>query len=116
MRLQLSCQRYGIHNLHDEFLQKPQMINLTKDYSEIANKFRPGHADFTYQKKYGIRDYRGGGRSSARETAVRVAAGAIADIVLKKIIGKKSDFKFLNQGFCAQKRFVKFAEISLIIS
>ena len=61
----------------------------SKDYSEIANKFRPGHADFTYQKKYGIRDYRGGGRSSARETAVRVAAGAIADIVLKKIIGKK---------------------------
>ena len=61
----------------------------SKDYSDIANKFRPGHADFTYQKKYGIRDYRGGGRSSARETAVRVAAGAIADIILKKIIGKK---------------------------
>lgn len=48
------------------------------DYSEIAQKFRPGHADFTYHKKYGIRDYRGGGRASARETAVRVAGGAIA--------------------------------------
>ncbi len=50
----------------------------SKDYSEIAAKFRPGHADYTYQQKYGIRDYRGGGRSSARETAMRVAAGAIA--------------------------------------
>lgn len=50
----------------------------TKDYSEIKDKFRPGHADFTYAEKYGIRDYRGGGRSSARETAMRVAAGAIA--------------------------------------
>lgn len=50
----------------------------SKDYSEIKNQFRPGHADYTYQQKYGIRDYRGGGRSSARETAVRVAAGAIA--------------------------------------
>jgi chorismate synthase len=54
----------------------------SKDYSEIKDKFRPGHADFTYFKKYGIRDYRGGGRSSARETAVRVAAGAIARKVL----------------------------------
>lgn len=50
----------------------------SKDYSEIAQKFRPGHADFTYMAKYGIRDYRGGGRSSARETAARVAAGAVA--------------------------------------
>lgn len=50
----------------------------SKDYSEIKDKYRPGHADFTYDKKYGIRDYRGGGRSSARETAIRVAAGAIA--------------------------------------
>ncbi len=50
----------------------------SKDYSEIARKFRPGHADYTYQQKYGRRDYRGGGRSSARETAIRVAAGAIA--------------------------------------
>ena len=50
----------------------------SKDYGNIKDKFRPGHADLTYFKKYGIRDYRGGGRSSARETAARVAAGAIA--------------------------------------
>ena len=55
----------------------------SKDYTEIAKQFRPGHADITYQNKYGIRDYRGGGRSSARETAVRVAAGAIAFKVLQ---------------------------------
>ncbi len=54
----------------------------SKDYSEIENKFRPGHADYTYQMKYGIRDPRGGGRSSARETACRVAAGAVARKVL----------------------------------
>jgi len=54
----------------------------SKDYGEIAEKFRPGHADYTYWKKYGIRDYRGGGRSSARETAARVAAGAVARKVL----------------------------------
>lgn len=54
----------------------------SKDYSEIMDKFRPGHADFTYFEKYGLRDYRGGGRSSARETAVRVAAGAVAKKML----------------------------------
>ena len=54
----------------------------SKDYSHIAGKYRPSHADFTYQEKYGIRDYRGGGRSSARETAARVAAGAIAKLFL----------------------------------
>src|SRR4051794_35553428 len=54
----------------------------SKDYSEIAAKFRPGHADYTYWKKYGIRDPRGGGRSSARETACRVAAGAVARKIL----------------------------------
>lgn len=54
----------------------------SKDYSEIKDRFRPGHADFTYDAKYGIRDYRGGGRSSARETAMRVAAGAVARKVL----------------------------------
>lgn len=59
----------------------------SKDYGDIAKQFRPGHADFTYQEKYGIRDYRGGGRSSARETAVRVAAGAIADVFLKRALG-----------------------------
>ena len=61
----------------------------SRDYETIKNKFRPGHADFTYLMKYGIRDYRGGGRQSARETASRVAAGAIAKIVLNKLIGKK---------------------------
>ena len=50
----------------------------SKDYAEIKDKYRPGHADFTYDIKYGLRDYRGGGRASARETAARVAAGAIA--------------------------------------
>ena len=61
----------------------------SRDYETIKNKFRPGHADYTYFKKYGIRDYRGGGRQSARETAARVAAGAIAKVVLKNKIGKK---------------------------
>ncbi len=61
----------------------------SKDYGNIKNKFRPGHADYTYFKKYGIRDYRGGGRSSARETASRVAAGAIAKKVLSQLLGKK---------------------------
>ena len=61
----------------------------SRDYESIKNKFRPGHADFTYFKKYGIRDFRGGGRQSARETASRVAAGAIAKIVLKNLLGKK---------------------------
>jgi chorismate synthase len=56
----------------------------SKDYSHIENTFRPSHADFTYQEKYGIRDHRGGGRSSARETAARVAAGAIAKLLLRK--------------------------------
>ena len=57
----------------------------SKDYSHIKDKFRPSHADFTYQKKYGIRDYRGGGRSSARETACRVVAGSIAKQLLSKL-------------------------------
>ncbi|HEX9835562.1 MAG TPA: chorismate synthase, partial [Alphaproteobacteria bacterium] len=56
----------------------------SKDYEAIKDLFRPGHADYTYQAKYGIRDYRGGGRSSARETACRVAAGAIA----RKVLGR----------------------------
>ncbi|WP_373777911.1 chorismate synthase [Glaesserella sp.] len=59
----------------------------SKDYGEIMDKFRPGHADYTYQQKYGIRDYRGGGRSSARETAMRVAAGAIAKKYLREQFG-----------------------------
>ena len=58
----------------------------SKDYGEIVEKFRPGHADITYWQKYGIRDYRGGGRSSARETAARVAAGGVAREALKSLI------------------------------
>ena len=59
----------------------------SKDYGNIANTFRPGHADYTYTQKYGFRDYRGGGRSSARETAMRVAAGGIAKKYLKETLG-----------------------------
>ena len=68
----------------------------SKDYSKIIDRFRPGHADYTYQQKYGTRDYRGGGRSSARETAVRVAAGAIAKKYLKERYG------ILVRGYLAQ--------------
>ena len=60
----------------------------SKDYGDIRDKFRPGHADYTYDAKYGVRDYRGGGRQSARETATRVAAGAIARKLLEKLYGK----------------------------
>jgi chorismate synthase len=59
-------------------LQIDNVDQRSKDYSEIRERYRPGHADYTYDVKYGVRDYRGGGRSSARETAMRVAAGAIA--------------------------------------
>jgi len=68
----------------------------SKDYSEIMDRFRPGHADYTYQHKYGFRDYRGGGRSSARETAMRVAAGAIA----KKYLGERHHIRIA--GYLAQ--------------
>jgi chorismate synthase len=64
------------------------MDQRSKDYSDIRDKYRPGHADYTYDAKYGVRDYRGGGRQSARETAMRVAAGAIARKVLDRIYGK----------------------------
>ncbi len=57
----------------------------SKDYSEVAQKYRPGHADYTYDAKYGFRDYRGGGRSSARETAMRVAVGAIARLIIPEV-------------------------------
>ncbi len=70
----------------------------SKDYSDIKNKFRPGHADYTYWAKYGIRDYRGGGRSSARETAMRVAAGAVA----RKVIEKKIKSKVIITGALTQ--------------
>lgn len=78
----------------------------SKDYNEIKDKFRPGHADFTYQQKYGIRDYRGGGRSSARETAVRVAAGAIAKKYLKQHYG------ISIRGYMAQLGPIKFDTFS----
>ena len=68
----------------------------SKDYGDIMNTFRPGHADYTYYKKYGLRDYRGGGRSSARETAMRVAAGAIA----KKYLNERHGV--LIRGYLAQ--------------
>jgi chorismate synthase len=68
----------------------------SKDYSRIKDMFRPGHADYTYLQKYGIRDYRGGGRQSARETAVRVAAGAIA----RKWLGEKHGVSI--RGYMAQ--------------
>ena len=57
----------------------------SQDYSEIASYFRPGHADYTFQEKYGFRDYRGGGRSSGRETIGRVAGGAVAALLLKEL-------------------------------
>ncbi|MBX2835557.1 MAG: chorismate synthase [Gammaproteobacteria bacterium] len=59
----------------------------SRDYESIKNQFRPAHADYTYEHKYGVRDYRGGGRSSARETALRVAAGGIAKLALKRLFG-----------------------------
>ena len=62
----------------------PNLANKSKDYDNIKDIFRPAHADFTYFHKYGIRDYRGGGRSSARESAARVASGAIAKLLLKE--------------------------------
>jgi chorismate synthase len=84
----------------------------SKDYSNIKDLFRPGHADITYYYKYGIRDYRGGGRSSARETAARVAAGALAKLLLKEldikvqsgiyavgdIVGENIDFNFAKNS------------------
>ena len=70
----------------------------SKDYGDIKDKFRPGHADYTYEKKYGIRDYRGGGRSSARETAMRVAAGAIA----QKIISSRTKKNIRIRGALVQ--------------
>ena len=87
-------------------LQIKNIDQKSKDYSNIANAFRPGHADFTYQKKYGVRDFRGGGRQSARETAVRVAAGAIA----KKILHKEYGIKIT--GFMSQLGKIKIPFVS----
>ena len=98
----------------------------SKDYSDIRDKYRPGHADYTYDQKYGIRDYRGGGRSSARETAARVAAGAIARLVVPgvkisaslvqmgphKINYDNFDWTEVNNNpfFCADKQMAEIWE------
>ena len=79
----------------------------SKDYSKIAESFRPGHADYSYHQKYGFRDYRGGGRSSARETAMRVAAGAIA----KKYLKQKFDIDI--KGYLSQLGPIKVETIDL---
>ena len=107
----------------------------SRDYETIKDKFRPGHADLTYFKKYGIRDYRGGGRQSARETAARVAAGSIAKKVLENKLGKKfsvtgavtqlgilgcnkknwnNKFILKNPFFCPDKSVVKLWEKYLL--
>ena len=107
----------------------------SRDYETIKNKFRPGHADFTYLLKYGIRDYRGGGRQSARETASRVAAGAIAKKILNNKLGNKYkvigavtqlgilgcdtsnwDEKFISKNpfFCPDKSIIKLWEKYLL--
>jgi len=79
----------------------------SKDYGDIKDKFRPGHADYTYQQKYGIRDYRGGGRSSARETSMRVAAGAIAKKFLHERLGLRI------RGYVSQLGPLKLAATDL---
>ena len=110
-------------------LQIENTDQRSKDYGEIRDKFRPGHADFTYQEKYGIRDYRGGGRSSARETACRVAAGAVARLVIPqvkirgclvqmgphKIDRKNWDWTQIDQNpfFCPDAEAAKMWEIYL---
>ena len=81
----------------------------SKDYSKIASSFRPGHADYSYQHKYGFRDYRGGGRSSARETAMRVAAGAIA----KKYLKEKFDIEI--HGYLSQLGPIKVEKIDMSV-
>jgi len=88
----------------------------SRDYKNIKDIFRPGHADFTYWHKYGIRDYRGGGRSSARETAARVAAGAIAKMMLKEIgVEVKAGILEIN-GIVSEDRDYDFAMKSEIKS
>ncbi|CAM2796671.1 chorismate synthase [Vibrio rarus] len=82
----------------------------SKDYSEIKDKFRPGHADYTYHQKYGVRDYRGGGRSSARETAMRVAAGAVAKKYLEQEFGVEIK-AYLTQMGDVTIETVDFSEI-----
>ena len=79
----------------------------SRDYDKIKDRFRPGHADYTYQQKYGVRDYRGGGRSSARETVMRVAAGAIARKYLRERLGVRI------QGYLAQMGELVFEPVAL---
>lgn len=79
----------------------------SSDYAELKDKFRPGHADFTYQKKYGLRDYLGGGRASARETVMRVAAGAVAKKYLRENYG------ILVQGYLAELGPIVIDQIDL---
>jgi len=87
----------------------------SQDYDQLKDMYRPSHADYTYQQKYGIRDYRGGGRSSARETAARVVAGAIAKLVLKKI--NISIYAYTSQvGPVAMTQTHDTADLSLIES
>lgn len=82
----------------------------SRAYSDIAHLFRPGHGDFTYQKKYGIRDFRGGGRASARETAARVAAGAVAQKVLDGYGVKINSFTMAIGGITVQRFDADVAE------
>lgn len=86
----------------------------SKDYTNIKDLFRPGHADFTYFNKYGVRDYRGGGRSSARETAARVAAGAVAKLMLNELGIKVQSGICAIDGIESQKVDFKFARSSEI--
>ncbi len=86
----------------------------SKDYTNIKDIFRPGHADFTYFHKYGIRDYRGGGRSSARETVARVAAGAIAKIMLKELDIKVQSGVLAIDGIWGEDANFDFAKTSEI--
>lgn len=88
-------------------LQVDNVDQRSRDYSKIKDRFRPGHADYTYQQKYGIRDYRGGGRASARETVMRVAAGAIARKYLAEQLGVGI------RGYLAQLGPLKLAPVDL---
>ena len=81
----------------------------SRDYAKIADRFRPGHADYSYQQKYGVRDYRGGGRSSARETAMRVAAGGIA----RKYLREKLSINIA--GYLAQMGDIELAPVDLSV-
>ena len=86
----------------------------SKDYSNLKDLFRPGHADYTYQMKYGIRDYRGGGRSSGRETACRVAAGAVAKKILQKEGVKIAAYTLAVGGIYAKKIDLSVIEKNLV--